>query len=122
MLANEPFPLPLMPGGVGVFLGYTKTRAMLFVNFSRGSTPFYLISPAAMCQQLLLRLATTGLSIDIDIPGEQWKTFAARIGATHQSNPAADIIVSADHGGTLRSHGRDDPRSVGLGRQHNSTI
>lgn len=97
MLAEEPFPLPLMAGGVGIFLGYTKTRAMLFVNFSVGSTPFYLISPAAMCQQLLLRLATTGLSIDIEIPGEQWATFAGRIGATYRSNPAADIIVSADH-------------------------
>lgn len=97
MLADDPFPLPLMPGGAGTFLGYTKTRAMLFANFSVGSTPFYLISPAAMCQQLLLRLATTGLSIDIDIPGEQWETFAGRIGATHRTNPAADIIVSADH-------------------------
>jgi type VII secretion protein EccE len=97
MLADEPFPLPLMAGGAGIFLGYTKTRAMLFVNFSVGSTPFYLISPAAMCQQLLLRLATTGLSIDIEIPGEQWETFAGRIGATYRSNPAADIIVSADH-------------------------
>ncbi len=97
MLADEPFPLPLMPGGAGTFLGYTKTGAMVFVNFSVGSTPFYVISPAAMCQQLLLRLATTGLTIDIDIPGEQWQTFAGRIGATHQSNPAADIIVSADH-------------------------
>lgn len=96
MLANEPFPLPLMAGGVGTFLGYTKTRAMLFVNFSAGSTPFYLISPAAMCQQQLLALATTGLSIDIAIPGEQWETFASRIGATHQTNPAADIIVTAD--------------------------
>jgi type VII secretion protein EccE len=97
MLADEPFPLPLMAGGAGTFLGYTKTRAMLFVNFSAGSTPFYVISPAAMCQQLLLRLATTGLSIDIEIPGEQWQTFAARIGATYRSNPSADIIVSADH-------------------------
>lgn len=96
MLADEPFPLPLMPGGAGTFLGYTKTRAMLFVDFSVGSTPFYLISPAAMCQQLLLRLATTGRSIDIDIPGEQWETFAGRIGATYRSNPAADIVVGAD--------------------------
>jgi len=97
MLADDPFPLPLMAGGVGTFLGHTKTRALLFVNFSAGSTPFYLISPAAMCQQLLLRLATTGLSIDIDIAGQQWETFASRIGATHQSNPAADIIVTADN-------------------------
>lgn len=97
MLADAAFPLPLQAGGVGTFLGYTKTRALLFVNFSAGATPFYVISPAALCQQLLLRLATTGLSIDIDITGKEWETFASRIGATHSANPGADIVVSADH-------------------------
>ncbi len=90
------FPIPLIAGGAGTFLGHTKSRAQVFVNFSHGSTPFYIISPAALCQQLLLRLATSGQTIDINIDGPEWKTFADRIGATHNTNPAADVIVTAD--------------------------
>lgn len=95
-LDGTEFPIPLIAGGVGTFLGHTKSRAQLFVNFSNGSTPFYIISPAALCQQLLLRLATSGHSIDINITGPEWKSFAARIGATYQSNPAADVVITAD--------------------------
>ncbi|ORW08507.1 MULTISPECIES: type VII secretion protein EccE [Mycolicibacter] len=95
---DEEFPVPLQAGGVGTFVGLTKTRAQVFVNFSVGSDPFYLIAPGALCQQLLLRLSTSGLSINIDIPGDEWKAFARSIGASYGQRPEADIVLSTQEG------------------------
>lgn len=96
---REAFPFELHPGGIGTFFGYTKDRHQVFVNFTQGATreidmqiatkpiiefdPFYIVAPAAMCQQKLLGLATSGQSIVISIDGEPWKEFAHRIGATY---------------------------------------
>ncbi len=92
--ADEPFPISLYAGGIGTYIGHTSTRAQVFVNFAVGDDPFYLIVPAAQCQQLFLGLATTGLSIDIQIPGQEWEEFARRIGATFHRNPHADILLT----------------------------
>ncbi|MEB3022954.1 MULTISPECIES: type VII secretion protein EccE [Mycolicibacter] len=100
---SEAFPVPMQAGGVGTFVGLTKTRAQVFVNFSVGSEPFYLIAPAALCQQLLLRLSTSGLSIDIDIPGDEWKQFARNIGASYQKRPTADVVLSNQEGLTRQA-------------------
>ncbi|GAB4992589.1 type VII secretion protein EccE [Mycobacterium avium subsp. hominissuis] len=100
----EEFPMPLYAAGVGTFIGLTRTRAQVFVNFTVGSEPFYVVAPAALCQQLLLRLATSGRSIDISLPGEEWQVFARRIGATHDRRPDADIVVTAQEGVTKQSH------------------
>lgn len=96
---REAFPYELHPGGIGTFFGYTKDRHQVFVNFTQGATreidlqiatnpiiefePFYIVAPAAMCQQKLLGLATSGKSIIINIDGQPWKEFADRIGATY---------------------------------------
>lgn len=96
---REAFPYELHPGGIGTFFGYTKDRHQVFVNFTQGATreidlqiatkpiiefdPFYIVAPAAMCQQKLLGLATSGQSIVISIDGEPWREFAHRIGATY---------------------------------------
>lgn len=95
---GEAFPVPLHAGGVGTFIGLTKTRAQVFVNFAVGNEPFYVIAPGALCQQLLLRLATSGLSIDINLPGEEWQLFARRIGASYQQRPDADVVLTAQEG------------------------
>lgn len=96
--SDDEFPMPLFAGGVGTFIGLTATRAQVFVNFTVGGDPFYVVAPAALCQQLLLRLATSGRSIDISIPGDEWKLLAQRIGATYDQRPAADIVVTAQEG------------------------
>lgn len=94
---DTPFPIPLMPAGIGTYLGTTKTRARVFVNFANGAAPFYLICPPTLTQQLLMRLATTGQSIDIDIDNDEWRRFAKRIGASSATQPDADIVLTADH-------------------------
>lgn len=114
-LATDLFPFEMHAGGIGTFLGHTRSRAQVFVNFTTGATretevlgidgaattttefiPFYVVGASALCQQLLLRIATSGRSVDIQIPGEHWQLFASRIGATYKSNPDADIIVIDD--------------------------
>ena len=107
---DEPFPVPLNAGGVGTFIGLTKTRAQVFVNFAVGNEPFYVVAPGALCQQLLLRLATSGLSIDINLPGEEWELFARRIGASYQQRPDADVVLTAQDGLTRQAK----PRQVRL--------
>lgn len=94
---GNPFPIALAASGIGTYLGHTKTRERVFVNFTTGAAPFYVISPAQLCQQLLLRLATSGRSIDIAIDTDEWRLFAKRIGVTAGTNPDADIVLSADH-------------------------
>lgn len=94
LAADEPFPISLYAAGIGTYIGHTSTQAQVFVNFAVGDDPFYLIAPAAQCQQLFLGLATTGLSIDIQIPGQEWEEYARRIGATFQRNPHADILLT----------------------------
>lgn len=104
-LADEtPFPVPLAPGGIGTFIGHTNTRAQVFVNFTVGSEPFYVFGPAIMCQQLLVWLSTSGRSIDITLPGDEWKLFASRIGATYATHRDADIIVSDNDSYTEPTH------------------
>lgn len=109
-LAGKPFPIEIHPGGIGTFIAYTKDGEQVFVNFTVGATkkgaleriefdPFYIVAPAAMCQQVLLKLATSGRTIDIGLQGEPWSQFAATINAGHHNDPekpirsAADIIV-----------------------------
>jgi type VII secretion protein EccE len=94
--AENPFPIALVPGGIGTFIGLTRSRAQVFVNFTVGAEPFYVLGPAAMCQQLLVWLSTSGRSLDITLPGDEWKQFAARIGATYQTSKDADIVISSN--------------------------
>lgn len=103
-LGEGNFPLPLYAGGIGTFIGHTAARGQVFVNFTVGDEPFYLIGPGALCQQLLLRLATSGRRIDIAIPGDEWRVFAKRIGATYQQNPQADIIATTEDNLTEPEH------------------
>lgn len=106
-LAGKEFPIRIHPCGVGTFIGYTKNGEQLFVNFTVGATkrgplnriefdPFYFVTPAAMCQQILLRLATSGRTIDIALPGEPWSQFAASINAGHHDDPEKEIKSAAD--------------------------
>jgi len=111
-LAADPFPFELHAGGIGTFLGHTRSRAQVFVNFTTGGTrdieelgadgaattitqfiPFHVVGASTLCQHLLLRIATSGRTVDVQIPGEHWRLFASRVGATYKSNPDADIIV-----------------------------
>lgn len=101
---DTPFPIPLAPGGIGTFIGHTANRAQVFVNFTVGSEPFYVFGPAVMCQQLLVWLSTSGRSIDITLPGDEWKLFASRIGATYGTHRDADIIVSDNNSYTDPTH------------------
>ncbi|OHU47217.1 type VII secretion protein EccE [Mycobacteroides chelonae] len=107
-LAGKEFPIEIHPCGAGTFVGYTKNSGeQVFVNFTVGATkrgslnriefdPFYIVAPAAMCQQILLRLATSGRTIDISLPGEPWSQFAASINAGHHNSPDKEIKSAAD--------------------------
>lgn len=97
LLHDQRFPIPLIPSGIGTYLGHTKNRSRVFVNFTTGAAPFYLIAPARLCQQLLMRLATSGRTIDIDSDDERWTRFAKRIGATSGTKPDADIVFTNNH-------------------------
>ncbi|MDD4865560.1 MAG: type VII secretion protein EccE [Mycobacterium sp.] len=92
--AETEFPIPLAPAGIGTYIGLTPNRAQVFVNFTVGSEPFYIFGPAAMCQQLLVWLSTSGRSINITLPGDEWKEFASRIGATYRTRRDADIVLA----------------------------
>ncbi|SIH21827.1 type VII secretion protein EccE [Mycobacteroides abscessus subsp. abscessus] len=114
-LGDDAFPIELHSGGVGVNVGQTRSKELVFVNFAGDGTElvaqeggkdpvlhflaFYVVGPAAMCQQLLLRLATSGKSININLPGQAWQVFASRIGATYgPENLDSDInVADSDH-------------------------
>jgi hypothetical protein len=100
----SPFPIPLVPGGIGTYIGQTANRSQVFVNFTTGAEPFYIFGPAAMCQQLLVWLSTSGRSIDIALPGDEWKEFATRVGVTHSSNSDADIVITSPQGLPAATH------------------
>lgn len=101
---GEQFPIQMHPGGVGTFLGYGRNRSRVFVDFSAGDTePFYVIAPDVFLQQLLVRLLTSGRTIDIRIPddgSEIWPRFAEKMRAPDQmgyfSIPQADIVVAPE--------------------------
>ncbi|WP_157931579.1 type VII secretion protein EccE [Mycobacteroides abscessus] len=105
---GQDFPIKRHGCGVGTYLGETQTGARLFANFTTGhynaasaeDEPFYIVAPAALCQHLVVRLGSSGRSIDIRIPGDPWKKFAAQLAAvganiTYQQRPDADIIVTS---------------------------
>ncbi|OBK37011.1 type VII secretion protein EccE [Mycobacterium sp. 1245111.1] len=100
----SPFPIPLVPGGIGTYIGQTANRSQVFVNFTVGAEPFYIFGPAAMCQQLFVWLSTSGRSIDIALPGDEWKEFATRLGVTHSSNSDADIVITTPQGLPTAAH------------------
>lgn len=126
-LGDDAFPIDLHPGGVGVNVGQTRSKELVFVNFAgdgtelvtleEGKDPvlqflgYHVVGPAAMCQQLLARLATSGKSININLPGQAWQVFASRIGATYgPDNLDADINVADSEYAETSSGNRIMPR------------